>query len=82
MIWRGGVDEAGRLLAVDSLSEMAVEKCVLHVELVDRPKARSSDAEDGLYRRWFNNRTEGLVVVDAVALGEASDHLARLVPGE
>ena len=82
VIWSGGVDEARRLLAVDSLSEMAMEKCVLHVQLVDRPDARSGDAEGGPYRHWFDNRTEGLVVVDAVALGEASDHLARLVPGE
>ena len=82
MIWSDGVDEARRLLAVDSLSEMAMEKCVLHVQLVDRPGARSGDAEDGPYCRWFDNRTEGFVVVDAVALGEASDQPARLVPGE
>ena len=61
---------------------MAVKKHVLHVQLVDRLGARSGDAEDDPYRRWFDKRTEGLVVVDAVALGEASDHPAHLVPGE
>ena len=62
MIWSSGVNEAGRLLVVDSLSEMAVEKRVLHVQLVDRPGTRSGDAEDGPYCRWFDNQTIGLKV--------------------
>ena len=82
MVRGDGVDEAGRLLAVDSLHEVSVKKCILHVQLVDRPGARSGDAEDGPYRHRFDNLIEGLVIVDAVALAEATNHPARLVPGE
>ena len=71
----GWVDEAGRLLTVDRLVQMAVKKGVLHVQLMDRPGARSGDAEDDPDGGRFDNRAEGLVVVDALALGEASDYV-------
>ena len=51
---------------------MAMKKGILHVELVDRPGAGDSQAEDDPYGGRFDNRTEGLVVVDAVLLGEAA----------
>jgi hypothetical protein len=41
---------------------MSVKKGVLHVRLVNWPGAQGGDAEDGLR---LDNRTEGLVVVDA-----------------
>lgn len=31
------IDDAGRLLIVDSLLEVGVKKSVLHIKLVDRP---------------------------------------------
>jgi len=64
----GGVDKARWLLPVDSLLQVTMKKCVLHVELMDRPGVRGGDAEDDTYRRQFDNRTEGLVVVDAMLL--------------
>jgi len=68
MIRCSGVDEAGRLLAVDRLVQMTMKKSVLHVQLVYRPSARSGDAEDDPNSGRFDNRTERLVVVDAVLL--------------
>ena len=68
MIRIGGVDKARWLLAVDSLLQVTVKECVLHVELMDRPGVRGGDAEDDTYRHRFDNRTEGLVVVDAMLL--------------
>ena len=79
MIRIGGVDKARWLLAVDNLLQVTVKKCVLHIELMDQPGVRGGDAEDDTYRRQFDNWTEGLVVVDAVLLGEAADHPAGFV---
>ena len=82
MVGGSRVDEAVRLLAVDRLVQMAVKKGVLHVQLMDRPGARSGDAEDDPDGGRFDNRAERLVVVDAVLLGEAADDLACLVASE
>ena len=68
MVWGSRVDEAVRLLAVDRLVQMAVKKGVLHVQLMYRPGARSGDAEDDADGSQFDDRTERLVVVDAVLL--------------
>ena len=76
------VDEARRLLTIDGLLQMAVKKRILHVKLMNGPAAGGGDAEDDTNGGRFDNRTERLVVVDAVALSEAADHPAGLVTGE
>jgi hypothetical protein len=64
----GRVDEAGRLLTVDGLVQVAMEKGVLHVQLMDRPGAKSGDAEDDPDGGRLDSWTERLVVVDAMPL--------------
>ena len=59
------VDEAFRLLAVDCLLEVAVKEGILHVELAYGSVSGCSNAEDGADRGRLDDRTEGLVVVDA-----------------
>jgi len=61
---------------------VAVKKGVLHVQLVNRPGTGCGDAEYRSYGGRFDNRAESLVVVDALALGEASDNPASLVASE
>uniref|UniRef100_A0A0A9A781 Uncharacterized protein n=1 Tax=Arundo donax TaxID=35708 RepID=A0A0A9A781_ARUDO len=73
------IDEARRLLTVDCLLKMTVKKGVLHVQLSNRPGTGSGDAQNSSNSRWFDHRAEGLVIVDAVLLGEAADHPARLM---
>lgn len=82
VVWGTRVDESWRLLTVNGLLEVAVKKCVLHVQLVNRPGARRGNAEYRPYGGRFDNRAEGLVVVDALALGETSDNPASLVASE
>jgi hypothetical protein len=79
MVTSGGVNEAGWLLAVDGLVEVAMKKRILHVQLVNRPRAGGNNAKDDANRGWFDKRTEGLVVVNPEVLGEAADHPTRLV---
>jgi hypothetical protein len=58
---------------------MTMKKGILHVELVDRPRARCSNAENNVDGGRFNNWIEGLIIVDAVLLRETLDNLASLV---
>jgi len=76
------VDEAGRLLTVDGLLQVTEKKCILHVKLTNGLATGGGDAEDDMNGGRFDNRTERLVVVDAVALSEAADHPAGLVTGD
>ena len=68
MVGGSCVDEAGWLLAADRLVQMAVKKGVLHVQLMYWQGARSGNAEDDADGSRFDDRTERLVVVDAVLL--------------
>jgi hypothetical protein len=73
------VDKPNGLGAVDRLRQGAVEEGVCHVELVDRPvpgQCQSQNSPDG---GRLDHRTEGLVVVDPRALGEAPEHITGLV---
>jgi hypothetical protein len=57
-----------------------VEESVRHVELVNRPvlgQGQSQNSPDG---GRLDHWTEGLVVVDPRALGEAPEHIMGLVP--
>ena len=76
------VNKARRLLTVDGLLQVAVKKSVLHIQLVDQPATGSGDAEDDANRRRLDDRVEGLIVVDAVALSEAVNNPASLVTGK
>jgi hypothetical protein len=59
-----------------------VEERVLDVQLVDRPRTRDGDAEDNSNRCRFDSQAKGLVIVDAMLLGEAADDPVCLVAGE
>jgi hypothetical protein len=74
------VDKPNGLSVVDCLRQGAVEEGVLHVELVDRPVPRQSQSQNSLDGGRLDHRTEGIVVVDPGALGEAPEHRVGLVP--
>ena len=76
------VDEAGGLLTVDRLVQVTVKKGILHVQLVDGPLTRSGDAEDDPNGGRLDDGAERLIVVDAVALGEAANDPASLVTSQ
>jgi hypothetical protein len=73
-----GVDECGRLLAIDNLVESAIEKGILDVKLTDGLGARDGDVEDKPNGGGLDDGAESLVVVDAKKLGEATENPARL----
>jgi hypothetical protein len=73
------VDKPNGLSAVDRLHQGAMEEGVRHVELVDRPVLGTSQSQNSLDGGRLDHWTEGLVVVDPGALGEASEHIVGLV---
>jgi hypothetical protein len=82
MIRSRGVDKAKRLLAVDGLLKTAMEKGILDIKLVDRPRSRGDDAEDDADRGRFDNRAECLIIVHAVLLGVTANDPASLMAGQ
>ena len=74
MVGLGGINEPSRLNAVDSLTQGAMEKCILHIELVNRPGARQCQSEDNPDGSWFDNRTESLIIINARSLSETAKH--------
>ena len=82
MVRSSRVDEARRLLEIDSLLEVAVKKSILHVQLMNRPGAGDCYAEDGVDGGRLDDGAERLVVVDVVSLGEAVDHPTGFVTSQ
>jgi hypothetical protein len=73
------IDEARRLLIVDCLLKVTVKEGVLHIQLVNWLGKRSGNAQNNPNSRRFDHRAEGLIVVDAMLLREASGHPSCLM---
>jgi hypothetical protein len=74
-----GVDEAGGLVAVDSLRQSAMEEGVLDVELVDRLVLGEGEGEDDTDGGELDDGARGLMIVHSRALGEAPKDPAGLI---
>jgi hypothetical protein len=77
-----GVDESGRLLAVDNLVKSAIKEGILDVKLMDGPGAGDGDVEDKPNGGGLDDGAESLVVVDAGMLGEAAENPACLASSQ
>jgi hypothetical protein len=82
MVGVARINKVRGLLTVDLLVKIAIEKGVLDIELVDRPRPRDGDAEDDADRGRLGDGTKRLVKVDARLLREAPDNPPRLVPSK
>jgi hypothetical protein len=67
------VDEAGRLLVVDTFKKLPMKKHILHVQLVHRPVVRGGEVKDCPNHGGFDDRGECLIEVDPRSLVEAVD---------
>jgi hypothetical protein len=75
-----GVNEAGRLRAVDGLGECVVEEGVLDVKLVHGPTPGDSQSQHSPDGSRLDDGAEGLVVVQPGALSEPLKDPTSLVP--
>jgi hypothetical protein len=82
VVGRGRVDETRWLLAIDSFLEVTMKKNILHVELVKWPATGRDDTQDGPDDGWFDNWTEGLIIVNTSLLVVDADNPAGLVMGK
>jgi hypothetical protein len=64
------VGEAHELAAESQLRESAMEECIFHVELLNRPGMGDSSSEHCTNSVRFYNRAECLIVVDSGELSE------------
>ena len=68
------------LMHVNCLLEVTVKKCILHVELVDRPVSRNRQTEYRAYGSWFMAKC--LIVSNPMLLTAPIFHQTSLVSGE
>jgi hypothetical protein len=73
------VDETRWLIAVDYLAESAIEKDILHVELMNGPIHERAPGIVSADCHLLDNRAKSLVVVDVGVLSEAMKNPACLV---
>lgn len=66
------------LLAKHRFVKIAMKESILDVMFVDGPRMGNDDAEDTPYRGGFENRTESLIIVDALLLRKSSNDPAGL----
>ena len=79
MMWIGGVDKIGWLLAVDSLSKLSVKESVLDVRLVDWPGVGGGKAENNSDGGRFDNRAKCLSIVNTGLLSESTHNPTSFV---
>ena len=80
MVGKDGIDESSRLLIVDLLCKLSVEKGIGDVHLMYRPGARDCEVQNCPNRARLDNRSKRVGEVDASALTKAADDPTRLVP--
>jgi hypothetical protein len=57
-----------------------VQECILHIKLMNWLGAGDGQGEHGVDRGRLDHRAEGLIIVDAGSLGEATKDSVSLVP--
>jgi hypothetical protein len=76
------IRKSSRLTAVHCLNEGAVEKSVLHAELLNRPVTGNSNGEHRAHGGQFHNQAKRLIVVHTGALSETPEDPTSLVAVE
>jgi len=79
MIMKGWINKTWRLLAVDCLIKMTMKKSILDIQLMNRPMTRGCNTQNCPDCSWFNNRTESLIIVNAMLLRKSPNHPTSFV---
>jgi hypothetical protein len=74
-----GVHKPCWLAAVDCLGQSAMKKCILHFELVHRPRPRERQRENSAHCSRLHHWTESLIIVHSGMLSEPPKDPTRLV---
>jgi len=79
MIRKGWINKTWSLLAIDCLIKMTMEKSILDIQLMNRPVARGCNTQNCPDGTWFNNRTECLIIINAMLLRESPNNPTSFV---
>src|SRR6185437_6972778 len=79
MIRKGWINKTWRLLAINCLIKMTMEKSILDIQLMNRPVARGCNTQNCPDGTWFNNRTECLIIINAMLLRESPNNPTSFV---
>jgi hypothetical protein len=77
-----GVDKARRLLTIDLLVKIPMKKCILDVQLMNRPGSRDGNAKDDANRGRLDDWTESLIKINTMLLREPTNNPSCLVASE
>jgi len=55
MIGTSGIDESRRLFYVDRLSKKTLKKCIIHIQLSNRPALEDGQTAHGTNSGWFDD---------------------------
>jgi hypothetical protein len=75
-----GINKPYRLAVVDCLYESTMQECILHINLVDRPRTWDGQGKHHVDSGRLDNRVESPIVLDVGALGEVVKDPPSLVP--
>ena len=78
MIRVSGINVPIRLFYIDIFSESAIEECILHIKLAERPSVGNSKREHNMNSSSLNNRTESVNVIKTRYLSIAFGHKTSL----
>lgn len=74
IVWKRSVNEARRLLTVDTLIESTMEEGVLNVKLMDQLVMGDSDGKNSMDNGQFDNWAKILLIINARLLREAMNY--------
>jgi hypothetical protein len=75
----GRISETSRLRIVDYFLKSAMKKGFLDIKLMNTPILGDSNTKNCVYCGRFDNRTEGLIIINTWAMSEATQDLVSLV---
>ena len=73
-----GINVPRRLFHMDIFNESAIEECILHIKLVERPYVGNNKREHNTNSSSLNNRTESVSVIKTRYLSIAFGHKTNL----
>jgi len=73
------INKTRRLLTIDCLIKMTMKKSILDLQLMNRPMTRGYNTQNYTDYSWFNNRTESLIIVNAMLLRKSPNHPTSFV---
>jgi hypothetical protein len=74
-----GINKARRLLAINCLCQIDMEKSILHIYLMHRPVMRESNRKNHMNGSWLDDRVESFPIVHSMLLSKTTEYPSSFV---